>query len=146
MPAPSPSIISKSTAGSEPLAITMGIPASVKTIDISAFEGCNGLKTIYYGGQEADWDNIAILEGNEILQNVEIVYGNAKAPVPTFDEETGEVIESVDEDNVANTENPTGPQEDSNILWIVIIVVAAVLVVGAGVVVVIVLKRKKNNT
>ncbi len=119
----------------------MGIPASVTAIDFSAFEGCNSLKTIYYGGQKEDWDRIEIIEGNEILENVQFVYGNAKAPVPVLDEKTGEVIDNV----VSVPTDVIEPQANSsNVWWIVIIIVAAVLIAGA-VVLAVILKCKKTE-
>lgn len=57
------------------------IPASVKEIEIGAFERCDGLCEIYYGGSAEDWNKIQIEEtGNEVLskENMIFIY-NAKA-------------------------------------------------------------------
>lgn len=49
------------------------IPASVTTVSSYAFYGCKALDTIYYGGTEAQWKEITILEGNEALLTAKVV-------------------------------------------------------------------------
>ncbi len=53
------------------------IPDSVKTIYSSAFDECTALKDVYYAGNEADWDNIQIEDGNECLTNATIHFGQS---------------------------------------------------------------------
>ena len=50
------------------------IPDSVTTVDECAFFGCNSLTDVYYSGTEAQWSNITIIAGNEVLQNATIHY------------------------------------------------------------------------
>ena len=51
------------------------IPDSVTTIGKYAFSGCTGLKDVYYGGTEAQWQQVNISEGNEWLTHATIHYG-----------------------------------------------------------------------
>ena len=53
------------------------ITSSVTSIGISAFEGCEGLQTVYYGGNLQDWENIVIEKNNEALINAERIYDEA---------------------------------------------------------------------
>lgn len=57
------------------------IPASVKEIDIGAFERCDSLCEIYYGGSAEDWKKMEIeTTGNEVLSQESIMFTyNAKA-------------------------------------------------------------------
>ena len=48
------------------------IPKSVLTIGASAFEGCDLLSEIHYGGSAAEWTDIVVDEGNDILNSVDI--------------------------------------------------------------------------
>ena len=48
------------------------IPASIDSIIEAAFEGCDALTDVYYGGSQAQWDNISIGGDNEPLLNAQI--------------------------------------------------------------------------
>ena len=48
------------------------IPAGVSRIGQKAFYGCTGLTDVYYGGTEAQWDEIAIENGNGPLTRAAI--------------------------------------------------------------------------
>lgn len=50
------------------------IPNSIKNIGSSAFSGCLSLKTIYYTGNEEQWNNIEIGTDNNKLVNAEIIF------------------------------------------------------------------------
>ena len=50
------------------------LPASVETIAENAFLNCQALETVYFGGTEAQWNAIAVGEGNEALANAAIVF------------------------------------------------------------------------
>lgn len=50
------------------------IPDSVTTIGDGAFSDCDKLTNVYYYGTEANWNNIAISDGNASLNNAEITY------------------------------------------------------------------------
>jgi hypothetical protein len=50
------------------------LPSTVSVIGTKAFFGCYELNTIYYTGTEEQWNNIAIGNDNEILNNVNIIY------------------------------------------------------------------------
>ena len=56
------------------------IPNSVTSIDGSAFSGCSGLKTVYYKGDESEWDNISIGFYNDNLTNASRYYYSETAP------------------------------------------------------------------
>lgn len=46
----------------------------VGAIPVDCFNGCTSLTKIYYTGTENQWKNILIQSGNDVLNNVEIVY------------------------------------------------------------------------
>ena len=50
------------------------IPLSVTRISEAAFNYCDALDTVYYGGTEDDWDAIVIEDYNEPLQNARFVF------------------------------------------------------------------------
>ena len=54
----------------------ISIPATVTQIGYEAFKNCTSLKTINYGGSEADWNKIIIEEGNESLNQAKIIFNN----------------------------------------------------------------------
>ncbi len=71
--------------------ITIG--ASVTVIGYYAFNSCDALETVYYGGGEGRWDHILINEGNDSLLNAKVVFG---------------VIGDVNGDGCANNLDATG--------------------------------------
>ena len=50
------------------------IPLSITSIEANAFYGCTALQTVIYEGTEESWNQITIVEGNNILYNVEIIF------------------------------------------------------------------------
>lgn len=70
---------------------SIGLPGSVTSIGEGAFSGC-GINDVYYGGSEADWNNISIGSGNEYLQNAVIHY-NISVPVEVV--KSGEFEEGI---------------------------------------------------
>ena len=54
----------------------ISIPVTVTQIGYDAFKDCTSLKTINYGGCEADWNKIIIEEGNESLNQAKIIFNN----------------------------------------------------------------------
>lgn len=56
------------------------IPKSVTTIERSAFSYCHELTDVYYTGTQSDWENIAIEDRNDYLQEATIHY-EYKLPV-----------------------------------------------------------------
>ena len=54
--------------------VSITIPSTLEIIGYDAFHGCDNLKTIYYEGTKEDWSNIRILEGNEKLEQVKIIF------------------------------------------------------------------------
>ena len=56
------------------------IPKSVTKIMHSAFDGCNGLTDIYYGGDASDWSGIWIGDDNEKLTGATIYYYSETQP------------------------------------------------------------------
>ena len=56
------------------------IPDSVTTIGDSAFSGCSSLKTVYYKGDESEWDNISIGFYNGNLTNASRYYYSETEP------------------------------------------------------------------
>ncbi|MBO4677591.1 MAG: leucine-rich repeat domain-containing protein, partial [Oscillospiraceae bacterium] len=53
---------------------TVTIPQSMVSISDRAFNGCSSLANIYYGGTEAEWDEISIGSNNDPLQNARLHY------------------------------------------------------------------------
>lgn len=51
---------------------TLNIPASTTLVLPNAFSGCSGLTTVNYGGTEAEWGAVEILDGNEALTDAKI--------------------------------------------------------------------------
>ena len=61
---------------SECYALTeISLPASITTIKENAFINCESLKTVRFGGTEAQWNAIAVSEGNDALLNANVVFG-----------------------------------------------------------------------
>ena len=52
------------------------IPTVVYSIGEAAFYGCNALKTVFYDGEEQDWQMIAIGDRNDPLLNAQIRYNS----------------------------------------------------------------------
>ncbi|MBO4676201.1 MAG: leucine-rich repeat protein, partial [Oscillospiraceae bacterium] len=50
------------------------IPGSVTSIGSSAFSGCSKLSHVYYGGTQAEWDEVSIGSDNAPLQNAQLHY------------------------------------------------------------------------
>lgn len=50
------------------------IPEGVTAIYRNAFYGCDSLTTVYYGGNEESWNAINFTDGNETIQNANILY------------------------------------------------------------------------
>jgi len=51
---------------------TLNIPASTTLVLPNAFSGCTALTTVNYGGTDADWAAVEILDGNEALTDAKI--------------------------------------------------------------------------
>lgn len=48
------------------------LPGSLTKVGYDAFKDCNGLENVYFAGSEAQWDQIAMEEGNEALTNAAV--------------------------------------------------------------------------
>ena len=55
------------------------IPDSITTIDASAFLNCNNLQDVYYMGNQAQWENVAISKDNDPLRNANIHFAAQEA-------------------------------------------------------------------
>ena len=53
---------------------TLYLPKSVKLIGEHAFESCNEFYTLYYEGNEEDWDGIVIGDYNSSLDSLEVTF------------------------------------------------------------------------
>ncbi len=53
--------------------ISITIPDGVTSIGNYAFNGCNNVRKIYYSGSEEEWDAVVIGEGNNCLNNKDII-------------------------------------------------------------------------
>ncbi len=60
---------------------SVSIPASVVSVGNGTFSGCKALKDVYFGGSEAQWNEIAFGEENEPLLSATIHYDSAE-PFP----------------------------------------------------------------
>ena len=60
----------------------IAIPKSVTNISYLAFDNCPKLKGVYYGGSEADWNNVMVSYGNSALDSARI-YFNSKEKYDT---------------------------------------------------------------
>ncbi|MBQ7950589.1 MAG: leucine-rich repeat domain-containing protein [Clostridia bacterium] len=54
--------------------VNLTLPETVTTIGDSAFDLCTKLKTVYYYGTEADWNNMEIGDKNDGIRNASIHY------------------------------------------------------------------------
>ncbi|MBQ6065539.1 MAG: leucine-rich repeat protein [Clostridia bacterium] len=54
----------------------LALPSGVTMIGGDAFSGCSSLTDVYYAGSEAQWNNINIRTGNEILTGANIHYSS----------------------------------------------------------------------
>ena len=50
------------------------IPSSITAIGNGAFEGCEGLQTVYYAGSAQAWESVAVEKNNDALINAEYVF------------------------------------------------------------------------
>lgn len=68
------------------------IPKTVTTIDTEAFDGCNNLEYIYFGGTEVQWNNIKVAAGNEALENAKVLFEIAPGvcSIKVMDSNSGE--------------------------------------------------------
>ncbi len=55
------------------------LPKSVREIEINAFLGCTSLKEVEYAGSAADWAEVYIGTGNEVLDSVTYKYDSKEA-------------------------------------------------------------------
>ena len=51
------------------------LPGSLTYVGYDAFYGCNGLEDVYFAGSEAQWNRIAMEDGNEALTNATVHFG-----------------------------------------------------------------------
>ena len=58
------------------------IPKSVKIIGKDSFYYCEKLETVNYAGSKSDWNKINIKDGNEPLENANIIFGEAASYTP----------------------------------------------------------------
>ncbi|MBR2320487.1 MAG: leucine-rich repeat domain-containing protein [Clostridia bacterium] len=52
----------------------VSIPASVTVVGKNAFAECAKLTDVYYGGKQADWEAVAIADGNDVLSKAKKSY------------------------------------------------------------------------
>ncbi len=109
------------------------LPKDVVNIGEQAFDGCDALKTVNYGGDEDAWKAVKITIDNEPLQNAEIKY-NSKAPA-------GAAVGGADGDG-SNTENSS---DSLPWIWIAVGVAAAVLIAGVAVLLAVKAKKKAKQ-
>jgi len=69
---------------------TVVMPAGLTQIAENAFSGCDSLGALCYRGEQADWEQIAIGEGNENLSGVTVYYGS----IPGDMDENGTVTDA----------------------------------------------------
>lgn len=55
---------------------------SVEEICDSAFNACQKLETVYYGGTASDWDEIEIARYNKRLTSAELVFSDTETSAP----------------------------------------------------------------
>lgn len=106
-------------------AICVKIPASVTSIEISAFDNCIALKDVYYSGTESRWNDIYIAEdGNTSLSTASIHY-NSDIPYEdfytvTFDSNGGSAIPANVVKSGETVRVPASPnrEDDEFISWL----------------------------
>ncbi len=70
-------------------ALTVSLPRSLTSIGENAFAACTGLTDVYYAGTEAEWDSIAIAEGNDPLLSSAVIHFTDHEEEPTGEGPTG---------------------------------------------------------
>ena len=53
---------------------SIAIPGSVKSVSSYAFDNCDSLKTVYFGGNEDDW--VRLIRYNTGIRNDELCYSD----------------------------------------------------------------------
>ena len=56
---------------------TVTFPVSLRTIGVSAFQGCDKLKNVYYYGSEEDWAQVCVEDKNDELKKTEIHFDHS---------------------------------------------------------------------
>ena len=64
------------------LITSVTIPKSIKIIYENAFDGCDALANVYYMGTQAEWDDILIYDGNNVLLNKLVIEDYSKTKLP----------------------------------------------------------------
>ncbi len=93
----------------------VSIPTSLKVVGKQAFEQCDALTTVHYGGTETAWDEITIGEGNEALTEATKSYESQ--------------LTAVDPEKKADP----APKKKPVNLWRIISIASAVVAVVTGV-------------
>ena len=70
------------------------IPKSVTFIGVGAFDNCPAIKTVYYGGTQAEFEDIEIVEFNDDLINANIIFNSTPDEPETSEPETSEPTSS----------------------------------------------------
>ena len=60
--------------------LTMVLPATLTTVEDSAFANCKNLKTIFFGGTEEQFDALSIADSNEALADTELYIYSESEP------------------------------------------------------------------
>lgn len=90
------------------------IPASVQSIAYNAFWGCASLKNVYFGGTQAQWENIEIGENNEYLENAQIHYGASQNDTSSENADTTEEMQSDTAEDGVQDAGKVSDSDDEN--------------------------------
>lgn len=128
-------------AGCENLT-TINLGKSVKNIGEKAFDGCIGLEYVHYAGNQKQFSQIGMGQGNDLLVN-EVTYG---APAEIEKDPASSQVPDVKEESVlVGVKKPAGNQkEESGKTGLLVTVLVAVLVsaVTSSAVTILILKKK----
>ena len=112
-----------------------------KFLGTDAFAGCAALTDVYYNGSEAQWQEVWVDGGNELLLEANRHYGVTSAQ-PNGDNAQNGSANSGNDNSDKDDDKDDNTEGGNSLLWIAI---AAVVVIGGGAAVFFILRKKKEQ-
>jgi len=128
---------------------TVSIPQTlggypVTAIGDAAFEGVE-LTEVIFAGTEAQWQQITVGTGNDVLTTATVTYQGEPTPTePTTEPTVAPTVESTEPEGTTPTDVNDGEEEPKDFPWIIVVIIAAAAVVAGGAVFFIIKKKKQG--